>query len=1178
MAVAVGGRVAGLSDLVPLLRQACGFAEVESALMQGDSASIDGAWGSACALVAAALACAGSNRLGPGRAALAGSSPSSSQAGEPPLLVVLPRISEVDDFSSDLAGFLGEAPLLLPAWETAAADGAVSDGVLAGRIATLLALREPWKRSETAAPELAQTQPAPHAGSRAAPGGKLSRMLAARQRGALAPPSTGPTRRVVVASIAALLQPVPTPEELAAATRTLRVGEQIEPLSLTAWLVEHGFENVPGVELPGEFSLHGGIVDLFPHAASDPVRIEFFGDQIESLRRFDASTQRKIEDLQSVMLMVAPPRAASEAAPPERAAAGQRAHDPVSGPPSRGSGHLVDWLPTGSWIALVDLPELREEGKHYLARLDNPRGYFSVEATLGRCVERPTVTVAGLSADGYETSCHLRIESVERFGATSSTLAKELERFAGPGEQALVACHNAGERQRLEELLAESGLVASGRVVLCEGQLLRGFRLVEERLLVLSDHELFGRREVRRQSRRARQAQLETRAIDSFLELAEGDLVVHVTKGIGRFLGMRVLQKDQQQEEHLALEFRDQAKVFVPASLIHLVQKYVGGSQAAPQLSKIGTTSWQRKKQQVAEAVADLAADMIALQAARAAKPGIPFPPDSHWQEAFEAAFPYEETADQIASIAAVKQDMQQPRPMDRLICGDVGYGKTEVAMRAAFKAIDAGKQVAVLVPTTVLAEQHFRTFRERMAEYPFQIEVLSRFRSKTSQRQILEQLERGAIDLVIGTHRLVQPDVRFHDLGLLIIDEEQRFGVEAKETLKKLKLEVDVLTLSATPIPRTLHLALLGIRDISNLQTPPQDRLSVETRISRFDEGLIRQAMVRELNRGGQAYFVHNRVYSIESIADTLQAIVPEARIGIVHGQMGEHQLEETMVAFVNGQIDLLVATTIIESGLDIPNANTIFIHQADKYGLADMHQLRGRVGRYKHRAYCYLLLEKGQSLTSTAARRLKAIEEFSELGAGFKIAMRDLEIRGAGNILGTEQSGHIASVGYELYCQLLENAVRRLKNLPLREPAHVAIDLPVAAFLPGSYVPPGRHKIEIYRKLARVETPEQLFELEAEMQDRFGPLPELAQNMVELRRVALLARNWQVDDLHLERGDLVLGYRRPDRIKALAARLAGRLRIVDGRNAYVAIPEGFATGGKLLTWLKALLHEAAV
>jgi transcription-repair coupling factor (superfamily II helicase) len=698
--------------------------------------------------------------------------------------------------------------------------------------------------------------------------------------------------------------------------------------------------------------------------------------------------------------------------------------------------------------------------------------------------------------------------------------------------------------------------------------------------------------------------QVESRAIDSFLDLHEGDLVVHVSHGIARYRGMHLLEKHGQAEEHLILEFQGGTRIYVPASKIDLVQKYVGAGQSDPQLSKYGGTGWQRKKEKVEAAVLDLASEMIELQALREAQPGIACPPDTEWQAEFEAAFPYEETADQLTTLGEIKRDMGRSRPMDRLVCGDVGYGKTELAVRAAFKAIDNGKQVAVLVPTTVLAEQHFRTFSERLAEYPFVVEGLSRFRSAGEQRRIVERLAEGGIDVIIGTHRLVSADVRFKDLGLVIIDEEQRFGVEHKERLKRLRQTVDVLTLTATPIPRTLHLALLGIRDISNLETPPRDRLAIETRIVRFDPQLVRHAIVRELNREGQVFFVHNRVHNIKEVADRVQQIVPEARIVIAHGQMPEHELEQAMLRFVRREADVLVATTIIESGLDIPNANTIFINQADNYGLADLHQLRGRVGRYKHRAYAYLLLDSDRSITPTAARRLKAIEEFTELGAGFKIAMRDLEIRGAGNILGTEQSGHIAAVGYELYCQLLEDAVRRLRNLPLKTPLEVTADLPWPAFLPRDYVPGQRLKIEAYRRLARVRKLERLADFQNELRDRFGPVPEPAEWLLRLAELRLLAARWQVATIHLEgkgvrsqesgvsKGngkpsslipdswpltpvDVVLGYRSGRKIKQLAGRSGGRLRVVDEHTAYFRLQPAEVPPGALYACLKHLLRS---
>ena len=616
-----------------------------------------------------------------------------------------------------------------------------------------------------------------------------------------------------------------------------------------------------------------------------------------------------------------------------------------------------------------------------------------------------------------------------------------------------------------QQIFGPTRLAEAGRLHFCLGHLRAGFRLVPQRIALVSGGELFHRTELHRSARRKL-----GRVIDSFLELREGDYVVHLSHGIGRYRGLKLLEKEGQVEEHLILEFQEQTKIYVPASKIELVQKYVGGAKSKPTLAKIGGRSWTRQKQAAEEAVNDLAADMLHLQAARATRPGISFAVDTPWQQEFDAAFPYRETRDQLSAIASIKRDMLQSRPMDRLLCGDVGFGKTEVAMRAAFKAVDSGYQVAVLVPTTILAEQHLRTFRDRMAAFPFTIAALSRFSTPAQQKRVLSALTVGAVDIVIGTHRLAQHDVQFANLGLLIIDEEQRFGVEVKERLKALRHTIDVLTMTATPIPRTLHLSLLGVRDISNLETPPDDRLAVETRVTRFEPELLRHAILRELNRGGQIFFVHNRVHDIEKVAGHLNQIVPEARIAIGHGQMPEHELEKVMVDFVHHRFDLLLATTIVESGLDIPNANTIFIDEADRYGLADLHQLRGRVGRYKHRAYCYLLVEPHKHLSAQATRRLRAIEEFSDMGAGFAIAMRDLELRGAGNILGTQQSGHIAVVGYELYCELLEQAVRRLKKLPPKESVDVEVDLPGEAYLPRTYVPDMRLKIDLYRRLARV------------------------------------------------------------------------------------------------------------
>ncbi len=1052
------------------------------------------------------------------------------------MVIAHPR--DIDGWTGDLSSFTGLSPVLFPAWDD---------------------FRE---RSEGNGPidEVA---------------GQRLRLL--KHLGGPTPP------RLVLTTLQALIQPVPDRAQLAATRRRLSSSQTIDLEELASWLVEHGYQHTEAVELPGEFSRRGGILDVFSPDAESPYRVEFFGDDIESIRQFSPQTQRSLGQIDDAELTAL-----------EK---GTRAF----------SGHFCDYLPEDAWTVLVEVDELHEQGRHYLERVAEETGLFSVQGVFQQLLRFPSVTISALPAPSVEAVCHLHVESVERLSGEVARVRDELDAVA-THDMVLIACHNEGECKRLGEVLAAGQLAQSERLHLVTGRVRAGFRLVEgagsngsvQSLIVLGGQELFHREEVRQVQPRRR---LESRAIDSFLDLTEGDLVVHVSHGIARYRGMEVLEKNPSRdrqgakakpladgrgsasrhaEEHLILEFAGGVRVYVPASKIDLVQKYVGGARTDPELSKFGGTSWQNRKARVQAAVMDLASDMIQLQALREAEPGVAAPPDSEWQAEFEASFPYQETPDQLTSMAEIKSDMQRTRPMDRLICGDVGYGKTELAIRAAFKTIDNGRQVAVLVPTTVLAEQHYRTFSQRLAEYPFTVECLSRFRSSGEQKRIVERLKKGGIDIIIGTHRLVSADVHFKDLGLVIIDEEQRFGVEHKERLKRLRQKVDVLTMTATPIPRTLHLSLLGIRDISNLETPPPDRLAIETRIVRFDPQLIRHAVLREMNRDGQIYFVHNRVQNINEIAERLRQIVPDAKVAIVHGQMAADELEEEMLRFVRREADILVATTIIESGLDIPNANTIFINQADHYGLADLHQLRGRVGRYKHRAYAYMLLDSERTVTPNAARRLKAIEEFTELGAGFKIALRNLEIRGAGNILGNQQSGHIAAVGYEMYCQLLENAVRTFKKQPLRTPLEVNIDLPWTAFLPRDYVPGQRLRIEVYRRLSRVRRLDRLADFRQELRDRFGALPESAEWLLRLAELRLLAVSWKVASIHLEKPaeggsgptDVVLGYRNPRRIKELAARSHGRLRIVDEASAYFRPTGEELEPSGLYTTLKHLLR----
>jgi transcription-repair coupling factor (superfamily II helicase) len=1041
------------------------------------------------------------------------------------LLVVIAHPRDLDGWTADLAAFGGRPPAVF-----AAADSATDE--------------------ESA--------------------GQRLRLL--RQLEGEAPP------RVVLTTVQALIQPVPDRERLVAGRRVLRAGDACDPEELSSWLVAHGYRPTEAVELPGEFSRRGGILDAYSPDADAPIRVEFFGDDIESLRPFSPQTQRSHG-----------PQPAAELTSLTDTAAGEDGElKPVPM-----TGNLCDYLPAGSWTVLVEVDDLTDQGKQYHERVPDPTGLFSIEGVFTQLVRFPSVRISALPSPGVETTCHLRVESVERFSGEVGKVRDELDAVA-VNDTVFVACQNEAECKRLGEVLGEGRLAKSDRLRLVTGHVRAGFRMVDAGVVVLGGQELFRREDARQVLPRRR---LESRAIDSFLDLTEGDLVVHVSHGIARYRGMQLLEKGakgrpagpardgatpRHAEEHLILEFRDGVRVFVPASKIDLVQKYVGGAKTDPELSKFGGTSWQNRKAKVQEAVLDLASDMVALQALREARPGIAYPTDSEWQAEFEAAFPYRETPDQLTTLGEIKGDMQRHRPMDRLVCGDVGYGKTELAVRAAFKAVDNGRQVAVLVPTTVLAEQHYRTFSQRLAEYPFTVECLSRFRSGGEQKAILGRLAGGGVDVVVGTHRLVSADVKFKDLGLVVIDEEQRFGVEHKERLKRLRETVDVLTLTATPIPRTLHLSLLGIRDISNLETPPPDRLAIETRIVRFDKQLVRHAILRELNREGQVYFVHNRVHDIHTVADKVRSIVPEAKIAVVHGQMPADELEEEMLRFVRRDADVLVATTIIESGLDIPNANTIFINEADIYGLADLHQLRGRVGRYKHRAYAYLLLSTERTLTPTAARRLKAIEEFTELGAGFKIALRDLEIRGAGNILGTQQSGHIAAVGYELYCQLLEDAVRGLKQQPSRAPLEVNVDLPWAAYLPRDYVNGQRLRIEVYRRLARVRRLDRLEDFRVELRDRFAAIPEPAEWLLRQAEIRLLASAWKVATVHLEKPpegvtgptDVVLGYKSARRVKELADRSKGRLRVVDAESAYFRLRPAEEAPAALYKVLRELLR----
>ncbi len=1088
MAQHVEGPAGRLLGLATTLDSHRGFADVVASLGEGHGGTIGGTWGSASALAVAALAQA--------RATDAGT-----------LVVVLPHAAEADDFLDDLRLFSDILAVLLPAVESLGDEGAANaDPAEAERLAVVRALTA----------------------------------------------TDGVRPPLVVTSIQALLAPLADPREIAAGTRRLAVGGHLDPEELADWLGVRGWRLVDAIDAPGTFARRGGIVDLFAADWDRPIRIELFGDEIESLRTFDTVTQRSVATVEAAELTAL-------------AATTDARHT-----------HLAELLPPGSAWVLVEPGEVAEEAKRMHDRLGTASSLFEPEDVFARIHRLPSVALSAVASTSLDATATLSVESVERFTGVLDRVREELE-TVGKDQEVWVVAPSEAEETRLRELLGTSAPARTKRLHFARGHLSAGFRLVPEKLVLVSSGELFRREEV---SRRPTKQRL-TRAIDTFLDLHEGDYVVHVSHGIGRYKGLKLLEKHGRTEEFLDIEFAESTRIYVPASCIELVQKYVGGTKLAPKLAKIGGASWEKQKLAVQRAVADMAADMIRLQAVRESRPGVPFPTDTPWQRQFEESFPFDETPDQLTAMEAIREDMQRPRPMDRLLCGDVGYGKTELAMRAAFKAAESGAQVAVLVPTTVLAEQHRRTFTARFAEFPFVIRCLSRLTPAAEERETLEGLARKTVDIVIGTHRLAQADIHFANLGLVIVDEEQRFGVDVKERLKALRASVDVLTMTATPIPRTLHMSMLGIRDISNLTTPPTNRIAVETRVARWDTGLVRNAIERELSRDGQVFFVHNRIHDIQKVAHRLQQIVPEATIGIVHGRLSEGDLEEAMLSFVAGTTDILLATTIIESGLDIPRANTIFIDEADIYGLADLHQLRGRVGRSHHRAWCYLLVDEAARLTSTAAKRLRAIQEFSSMGAGFSLAMRDLEIRGAGNLLGTQQSGHIATVGYELYCRLLEQAVRGMKSLPPAEPPPVNVDLPGEAWLPRDYIADFRAKIDVYRRLSRATAEQQIDELAAELGDRFGPLPVEARRLLEFTRLKTLAIGLGIDSITRHPGLVVIGHHdraAMEKLRLAAGTRGGTVRIVDQKTVVMPIHESTAADpDKLLAAVRTLLKPPA-
>jgi transcription-repair coupling factor (superfamily II helicase) len=980
---------------------------------------------------------------------------------------------------------------------------------------------------------------------------------------------------IFVAPVQALMQPSPGRELLKELVQSVRAGMTLDRDTLVRWLADHGYTRLDAVEDAGDFAVRGDIVDVWSPGGGDggsyPTRINFFGDQVESVHHFDIESLGPTGDVAEARLV----------------ALGDRSNWPLDQTTS-----LLNYLPSDTVVWLIEPAEVQEQAKSYFDRLADARGIYPPNAVLKNIQAFAWAEIHQFGAED-EGTLRLPCKSVMRFDTKAEAAIGELAELTDRAK-VVVVCDSKSECTRLSDLLDVKHPGVRAKIEMPIGILTLGFEWNEgdwgatrdeapkeaaPPLVLIGHHEIFHRFNQRRRLRGVQGA----RPIDSFLDLQPGDFVVHVHHGIAKFEGMNSITRDGRQSEYLTLRFAGEGTLHVPVTQIHLVQKYVGGAHGRPPLSVLGGATWGKQKEKVAEAVEKLAGDLLEVQAAREGTPGVAYPADTVWQKEFENAFPYPPTEDQVRSVEEIKVDMARPRPMDRLLCGDVGYGKTEVAMRAAFKAIEFGKQVAVLVPTTVLAEQHEQTMRNRLAGYPFIIESVSRFKTTAQVKKILERTRAGQVDILIGTHRILSKDVVFADLGMVIIDEEQRFGVEHKERLKKLRLTVDILTMTATPIPRTLHMSMLGIRDISNLATPPSDRRSVVTEVIAHDKVRMKQALQRELARGGQIFFVHNKVYNIQSVADDIRQMVPDARIVIGHGQMEhEHELEEVMHKFIRHEADILVSTTIIESGIDIPNANTMFINEAENFGLSDLHQLRGRVGRYKHRAYCYLMLSPDKTISSTAAKRLKAMEEYASLGAGFKIALRDLEIRGSGNILGPEQSGHIAAVGYEMYCQLLEDAVKRVKNEVVVKPKEVNVDIGVSGVLPKTYVDSEKQRMDLYRRLSRASSLEILEALSKDVVDAFGPMPKTVQTMFGLAEIRILAQQWSIVSIITKSPDVVFTIEDMGKLGPLLGKGvgggAGSVRIADEKTVHLRLPASYLEAETLIAVLRNLLNPNAV
>ncbi|MBU8710837.1 transcription-repair coupling factor [Bacillus subtilis] len=979
---------------------------------------------------------------------------------------------------------------------------------------------------------------------------------------------------IVVAPVAAIRRMLPPVEVWKSSQMLIQVGHDIEPDQLASRLVEVGYERSDMVSAPGEFSIRGGIIDIYPLTSENPVRIELFDTEVDSIRSFNSDDQRSIETLTSINIGPAKEliiRPEEKARAMEKIDSGLAAslkklkadkqkeilHANISHDKERLSegqtdqelvkylsyfyekpASLLDYTPDNTLLILDEVSrihemeeQLQKEEAEFITNLleegkilHDIRLSFSFQKIVTE-QKRPLLYYSLFLRHVHHTSpqniVNVSGRQMQSFHGQMNVLAGEMERFKKSNFTVVFLGANKERTQKLSSVLADYDIEAAvtdskkalvqGQVYIMEGELQSGFELPLMKLAVITEEELFKNR-VKKKPRKQKLTNAER--IKSYSELQIGDYVVHINHGIGKYLGIETLEINGIHKDYLNIHYQGSDKLYVPVEQIDQVQKYVGSEGKEPKLYKLGGSEWKRVKKKVETSVQDIADDLIKLYAEREASKGYAFSPDHEMQREFESAFPYQETEDQLRSIHEIKKDMERERPMDRLLCGDVGYGKTEVAIRAAFKAIGDGKQVALLVPTTILAQQHYETIKERFQDYPINIGLLSRFRTRKEANETIKGLKNGTVDIVIGTHRLLSKDVVYKDLGLLIIDEEQRFGVTHKEKIKQIKANVDVLTLTATPIPRTLHMSMLGVRDLSVIETPPENRFPVQTYVVEYNGALVREAIERELARGGQVYFLYNRVEDIERKADEISMLVPDAKVAYAHGKMTENELETVMLSFLEGESDVLVSTTIIETGVDIPNVNTLIVFDADKMGLSQLYQLRGRVGRSNRVAYAYFTYRRDKVLTEVAEKRLQAIKEFTELGSGFKIAMRDLTIRGAGNLLGAQQHGFIDSVGFDLYSQMLKEAIEERKGDTAKtEQFETEIDVELDAYIPETYIQDGKQKIDMYKRFRSVATIEEKNELQDEMIDRFGNYPKEVEYLFTVAEMKVYARQERVE-----------------------------------------------------------------